>query len=190
MHLPLRTQIRTLDSVFLHSQHLRVLTTNHTFKMSQPSLPSYKAICESAAEAQHLADNAARVAASLQVGALNSALMREQMMTALDHQRGYLGHRSFLEHHADLLATIATLRGRNAELEQRLRPTGQAQPVMQAPANASSNGCGSNGDSAYGGVLKKRRNRCQGRSKKYQGKPPGPRKDDGAGGAGASGVSA
>ncbi|KAH0037987.1 hypothetical protein KCU78_g1569, partial [Aureobasidium melanogenum] len=121
--------------------------------MSLPSLPPYKAVCESAEEAQRLADNAARVAASLQVGALNSALMHEQMMVALHHQSAYLGQRALLEQ-------IAGLRARVAELEQQLRAAKPAQP-----ATAFDNGRGGHS---------------------------GPRRDDGAAGAGAgaSGVGA
>ncbi|KAG9529454.1 hypothetical protein KCU93_g3474, partial [Aureobasidium melanogenum] len=145
--------------------------------MSLPSLPDYKTRCESAEEAQRLADNAARVATSLQVGALNNEPMREQMMVALHHQSAYLGQRALLEQ-------ITGLRARIAELEQQLRAARPAQP-----ATASGNGRGAHGGPAYGGVQKHRR-RGQGRSKNYQGKPPGPRRDDGAGGAGASGVGA
>ncbi|KAH0386021.1 hypothetical protein KCU92_g3028, partial [Aureobasidium melanogenum] len=126
--------------------------------MSLPSLPSYKAICESAEEAQRLADNAARVAASFQVGALNNERMREQMMVALHHQSAYLGQRTLLEQNAGLLARNAALSARVAELEQQLRAARPAQP-----AAASGNGRGAHG---------------------------GPRRDDGAGGAGASGVGA
>lgn len=175
-----------LSTLPFYIQNVFEFLRHHTFKMSQPSLPFYKAACESAAEAQRLADNAARVAAFLQVGALNSALMREQMMAALDHQRAYLGQRDLHGHNADLLANNVALRARIAELEQQHRPARPAQPVIQAPANASGSGRDGNGGSAYGGDHKKKRRRGQGRSKKYQGKPPGPRRDDGAGGSGAS----
>ncbi|KAG9569769.1 hypothetical protein KCU71_g1791, partial [Aureobasidium melanogenum] len=117
--------------------------------MSLPSLPSYKAVCESAEDAQRLADNVARVAFTLQVGALNSALMYEQMM---NHQRGCLGQRALLEQKADLLANNVALRARIAELEQQLRAARPAQPAVQAPTNASSNGRSGHGGPAYGGV--------------------------------------
>ncbi|KAH0175463.1 hypothetical protein KCU67_g197, partial [Aureobasidium melanogenum] len=133
--------------------------------MSLPSLPDYRARCESAEEAQRLADNAARVATSLRVGALNNEPMHEQMMVALHHQSAYLGQLALLEQ-------IAGLRARIAELEQQLRAARPAQP-----ATASGNGRGGHGGPAYGGVQKHRR-RGQGR------------RDDGAGGAGASGVGA
>lgn len=126
--------------------------------MSLPSLPPYKGVCELAEEAQRLADSAARVAATLEVGALNSALMYEQMMAAMDHQRGYLGQRDLLRQNADLSAGNAALRARGAELEQQL---GVARPAQ--PATASGDEGGGHG---------------------------GPRRDDGAGGAGASGVGA
>ncbi|KAH0358138.1 hypothetical protein KCU83_g515, partial [Aureobasidium melanogenum] len=135
--------------------------------MSLPSLPSYKAVCESAEDAQRLADNVARVAFTLQVGALNSALMYEQMMAAMNHQRGCLGQRALLEQTADLLANNVALLARIAELEQQLRAARPAQPAVQAPTNASSNG-----RSGHGEV------------------PAGPCRDDAAGGAGASGVGA
>ncbi|KAH0270508.1 hypothetical protein KCU91_g8014, partial [Aureobasidium melanogenum] len=147
--------------------------------MSSSSLPAYKARCDSAEEAQHLADNAARVAACLQVGADHSTLVHEQMMVARHHQDAYLGQLALLEQ-------IAGLRARVAELDQQLRAARQTQP-----ATASGNGRGGHGGPAYGGIQKHHR-RGQGRSKKYQGKPPGPRRDDGAAGAGsgASGVGA
>ncbi|KAG9570299.1 hypothetical protein KCU71_g570, partial [Aureobasidium melanogenum] len=102
--------------------------------MSSPSLPPYKAVCESAEEAQRLADNAARVFASLQVGAHNNwlsmALTNERMSVAVVHLQGYLGQRALLER-------TAALRVRVAELEQQL---GAARPAQPATASGDEGG--------------------------------------------------
>ncbi|KAH0360240.1 hypothetical protein KCU65_g9535, partial [Aureobasidium melanogenum] len=140
--------------------------------MSLPTLPPYKAVCESAEEAQRLAAEILRFSASLPSAA------------ALVQCQGYIGQRALLEQNAGLTASNVALSARVAELEQQLHVARPAQP-----ATTSGNGRDGHGGPAYGGI-QKHRPRGQGRSKKYQGKPPGPRRDDGAGGAGASDVGA
>ncbi|KAH0340622.1 hypothetical protein KCU81_g6803, partial [Aureobasidium melanogenum] len=112
--------------------------------MSSPSLPPYKARCDSAEEAQRLADNVLRFAASLPRGTRNDwlslTLRNDGLSAALIHHQAYLGQRNLLRQHADLSARNAALHARVAELEQQL---GAARPAQ--PANASGDGRGDHG---------------------------------------------
>lgn len=139
----LRTQIRTFVSSFSHQQQLRIFPTNHTFKMSSPSLPPYKAICESAEEAQRLADDVGRFAASLgdtRNDWLSVALANQKLTAAVLQLQGYIGQRALLGQNAGLSASNAAIQARVAELEQQL---GAARPAQ--PATTSGDGRGDHG---------------------------------------------